>query len=381
MENAEKQMLRESLERFAREKGGMERRLQWSSSELGFDPSSWRQFAENGWLGAMFAEQYGGFGGGAAAMAIIMESIGYGLLLEPYLACVVLGGGMIERIGTEHQKQQLLGKMIDGEIRLALAFAEPRSGYDLGNCKTLLSKSGEGYVLNGQKIAVVNGDSVDTFLVTARIARGSVDRNRLVIAVVPRAANGVTVSGYATVDGLRGCNLGLSGVRVDVNDVLGDSTVSIDSLEALENTIDSATTAVCAEALGAMSALLAVTVDYLKTRKQFGRPLADNQALQHRVVDMYIALEESRVLVADAVRALEGASPAECRSAVSAAKVQVGSACRLLGQEAVQLHGAIGTTAEYVAGSYFKRLTVIGSLFGNRSWHLRRFMQQEQKEV
>lgn len=360
----EQSMLRDSVARFARERGGLDNRRQSSAEPHGFSAEGWQQFAENGWLAAIFPEALGGIGGGAEEMAIIMEVIGRGLLTEPYLASVVLGGKLVERLGSPAQANALLAPMIDGRTRLALAFVEPRSGYDLFRIDTTLKRSGSKRVLDGVKIAVLNGDTADTLLVTARTEEGPV------VVIVPRDAAGVRIDGCATVDGLRGANIALSSVHIPDSHILGDPTRAID---ALEYTIDLATAAVCAEAVGAMSELLTITTEYLKTRRQFGRALSDNQALQHRAVDMYVALHETRVLVVDAIRGFDERLVGDRKAAVSAAKAHTGAAARLIGQEAVQLHGAIGTTEDCIVGHYFKRLTAIDLLFGNRTWQLRRF--------
>jgi alkylation response protein AidB-like acyl-CoA dehydrogenase len=363
-------MLRDSVARFARKHGGVEQRRRSSTMDLGFVPGNWQQFASQGWLGAIFGVEAGGFGGGLAEMTIIMEEIGRGLLTEPYLGCVVLGGTIVDKLGSPQQKQRLLEPMIGGELRLALAFAEASTGYDLNRCKTVLRKSEAGYVLEGTKIATLNGDSADTFLVTARTEAGlDVDT----IAIVRKDAEGLSIRGYPTVDGLRGANLEFASVAIAPEDILGSGVGTLDALQA---TIDAATVGVCAEAIGAMSELLQTTADYLKTRKQFGKPLSTNQALQHRLVDMYIVLEEARALLSDAVNTYDPDRPRPFQAATSAVKSHVGVAARLIGQEAVQLHGAIGTTEELIVGHYFKRLTVIDLLFGNRDWHLRRLASQ-----
>ena len=368
MLTVEQNMLSESAARFAREFGGVERRLKRLAAGGGCsDGTHWQQFADNGWLGAVFPEAVGGFDGGAQEMAIIMEAIGHGLLLEPFLSCVVLGGGIVERLGTEQQKQALLTPMITGTMHLALAFVEGGGGHDLSRIGTRLNVVEQGYLLEGRKIAVFDGDRADVILTTARLTDNNADR--IVVAAVPKTAPGVKIQGYATIDGLRGSNVMFSGVPLRPEGLLGDGIAASD---ALHETMDTAAVAVGAEAVGAMSALLAVTIEYLKTRKQFGRALSDNQALQHRVVDMYIAIEESKVLVADAVRALSQHDASDRQRAVSAAKAHIGTAARLVGQEAVQLHGAIGTTDEYIVGHYFRRLTAICQIFGNRDWHLRR---------
>lgn len=363
-------MLRESVARFAREHGGLEQRRRSSATDLGFVPRNWQQFASQGWLGAIFGEEAGGFGGGLAEMAIIMEEIGRRLLTEPYLGCVVLGGTIVDKLGSPEQKQRLLEPMIGGKLRLALAFAEASAGYELNRCNTVLRKSGAGYVLEGTKIATLNGDSADTFLVTACTESGS---NVDTMAIVRKDAKGLSIRGYPTIDGLRGANLEFASVAIAPEDILGSGVGTLDALQA---TIDVATVGVCAEAVGAMSELLQTTADYLKTRKQFGKPLSTNQALQHRLVDMYIVLEETRALLSDAVNTYDPNRPRRFQAATSAVKSHVGVAARLIGQEAVQLHGAIGTTEDLIVGHYFKRLTVIDLLFGNRDWHLRRLASQ-----
>ena len=331
------------------------------------DRSVWSAFAENGWLGAGFSEEDGGFGGGPAEVAIIGEEVGRALVVEPYMANVV-SGMLVARYGTPSQKQHVEA-MIAGSTRLAFAFAEDQSRFDLDDCLTSARSKGNGYSIDGRKIVVPGGDEADYFVVVVRASGSQRDRDGLSLALVPKTAAGVTVSSYPTVDERGACDLRLDGVAIGADDLIGGAG---QAWPAIEFAGDYAAMLVCAEAIGAMNVAMETTLEYLKQRVQFGKPLAQNQVLQHRLVDMHVALKEADALTRQAVKAID--APALERSkATSAAKISVGRAARLIGQETVQLHGGIGTTDEANASHLFKRLTATSPMFGNVAWHEARY--------
>lgn len=362
----EQNQLRESVERFVREEYDFAHRRKLVTSEQGHDERHWRSYADFGWLAVPFSEEDGGIGGDATDTGIVMEGVGRGLLLEPYLANVVLAGGMLAALGSAEQKAKFLQPMMTGEHKLALAYAEPGSRYEIDHCTTTARKDAEGWALDGAKSLVHGGTAADFIVVVARTANG------LGAFVVDAKAQGVSVHGYATHDGSRAADVTLRGVRLDDARLLGQEG---EALAALERVIDQAIAAVASEAVGAMATLVDMTLDYLKTRQQFGRPIGTNQALQHRMVDMYIALDEARSMALYGALMLREADAPARRKALSAVKIEIDRTAKRVGQEAVQLHGAMGVTEELAVGHYFKRLSMIGVSFGDSSWHLRRHAQ------
>jgi pimeloyl-CoA dehydrogenase small subunit len=367
--STEQQLLKDSVDRFIQDDYTFETRREIIASDAGFSAEVWSTFAELGWLGIPFAEELGGFAGTPVETLIVMEGIGRGLVLEPYLATVVLGGGAVAAGGSQAQKEALLPALVEGKLKLALAYAEPQSRFNLNDVATSARKADGGYVLDGHKSVVFHAAAADRIVVSARTAGDRRDEGGITLFLVDGGADGLTRRNYPTVDGLRASDLTLAGVKVGADAVIGEVD---DGLALLDQVIDRATAAVCAEALGAMGALHAVTGEYLKTRQQFGRPIGDFQVLQHRMVDMFIACEQSRSMTYMATLKLD-ADAAERSKSVSAAKVQIGKAGRFVGQQAVQLHGGMGMTDELNVGHYFKRLTMIDTLFGNTDHHLDRF--------
>jgi len=367
--NPEQRMLHESVERFFRDDYTFEKRGAALASPARFDAKVWQRFAEFGWLAAPFSEEDAGIGGSMQEAAMVMEGIGRSLATEPYLPNVVLAGGLLAALGTVQQKASLLQPMMDGALMLALAFTEPQSRYRLSDCATSAERQDGGFVINGHKCVVLGGSCAQTFIVAARTAGAQLDRHGISLFVVPGDTPGVSVRPYPTIDGMSAADLVLQSVRLPQSALLGTLH---EGLEPLEKSIDSGIVAIAFEAVGAMSALLELTLEYLKTRTQFGHPLGANQALQHRMVDMHIALEETRALAGHALHRLDE-EPRLRRKAVSALKIQTGRASRLIGQEAVQMHGAMGVTAESPVSHYFKRLTMIDTVFGNVSWHEQQF--------
>jgi pimeloyl-CoA dehydrogenase small subunit len=361
----EQRLLKDSVERLIADHYAFEQRKKYMAEPAGWSTAVWNQYAELGLLGLPFEETLGGFGGGAVETMIVMEAFGRGLVLEPYFATVILGGGLLRRAGSEALRAALVPQIVAGNLKLAFAHVERQSRYDLADVATTARKDGDGYVLDGAKSVVLHGDCADKLLATARVSGARRDRDGIGLFLVDADAPGVTRRGYPTQDGLRAAELTLSGVRVAADAVLSDN-----ALPAIEHVVDEAIAALCAEAVGTMQAMHETTLEYLKTRQQFGRPIGSFQVLQHRSVDMLVALEQasSMAMFAAVMAGEEDAS--ERRRAIAAAKVQIGRSGKHIGQEAIQLHGGIGMTMEYSVGHYFKRMTMIDMLFGDADVHL-----------
>jgi alkylation response protein AidB-like acyl-CoA dehydrogenase len=349
---AEQKLLADTVDGLLEKRYDANTRLALLGSPEGWSRDLWRQYAELGLLGLTIDEQYGGAGMGVAELAVVMESFGRVLVLEPFLATVVLGAGVVAAAGSPEQKTALLPGVAAGETLLAFAYAENGSRWSLRDIAAKATQSGDTWTISGQKVAVLGGDCADQLVVTARIPSGEVG---LFLA----EGTSVRRDSYAMQDGLRGA------------DILLDSTPATplgtpgDALAHIEAVLDIATAALCAEAVGAMERMVWLTVDYLKTRVQFGQPLSVFQALQHRAADMYVSLEQARSMALLARLAMAEDDVAGRRRAVRAAKIQIDVAARHIGQEAVQLHGGIGMTMEYPVGHYLKRTTVIAKTFAD----------------
>ena len=365
--NDEQRLLRESIERLLAEHYDFEARKRYAQEPAGFSEKLWRRYAELGLLALPFAESDGGIGAGPVETMIVMEALGRALALEPYFATVVLGGGFLRLGASAATRAALIPKIASGEVKLAFAHAERQARYDLGDIETSAREDGTSFVLDGAKSLVLSGDAADKLVVSARLSGGRRERDGIALFLVDAAADGVTRRGYPTVDGLRAAEVTLSGVRVASDAVIGEPG---HAFALIERVVDGAIAALAAEAVGAMSAMHELTVDYLKTRKQFGVPIGNFQVLQHRAADMLIALEEARSLTLLATMMVDEPNAIERRKAIAAAKVQIGRSGRVVGQGAIQLHGGIGMTMEYKAGHYFKRVTMIDTLFGDADHHL-----------
>jgi len=361
----EQRLLKDSVDRWINDEYQFEQRKKYMAEPAGWSAPMWSQLAELGLLGLPFAETLGGFGGGAVETAIVMEAFGRGLVLEPYFATIILGGGLLRRFGNDALIGGLVPQITAGKLKLAFGHVERQSRYDLSDVSTTARRDGTRWVLDGAKSVVLHGDSADRIFVTARIAGGQRDRDGIGLFLVDPAAPGVTRRGYATQDGTRAAEIGLSGVRVGADGLLHDN-----ALAGVEHVIDEAIAALCAEAVGAMQVMHETTLEYLKTRKQFGRPIGSFQVLQHRSVDMLVALEGARSMAMYATVMANEESATERKRAISAAKVQIGRSGRHIGQEAIQLHGGIGMTMEYKVGHHFKRMTMIEQLYGDADTHL-----------
>ncbi len=348
-------MLADSIEKFIANDYDFDTRQSLAASETGFSDTVWKQFAELGWTAVPFSEDDGGFDGGPIDIAVVMERFGQGLIVEPYLANVILAGGILKRIASDDQKARWLHPMMAGETQLTLAFAEPQSRYDIENVQTTAAADGDSWLLNGTKAHVLNGGTADVILVPA------VKGGRISIFAVEASAT--SVKDYPTVDGLRAA-------EVTLDNTPGELIGSADEgLAALAAAVDDATLAISAEALGIMNALTQKTIEYTKSREQFGVPISSFQALQHRMVDMYTACEQTRSLLMWATMTVaEGG--ADSARAINALKYQIGTAGRYVAEESVQLHGGMGVTWELDVAHYFKRLIAIDQTLGNADWHL-----------
>ena len=370
--SAEQKLLRHSVERFVDKEYPFEKRRELAASADGFSREMWAKFAGLGWLGVAIPADHGGLDGTPVETMIVMQAFGRGLVVEPFVSTVVLGGTLVTQGGGEAQRQALLPALAQGKLLLAFAFAEPQSRYNLADVASVARKDGRGFVLDGHKAVVFHADSADKIIVSARTGGGPRDADGISLFLVDAGADGLGLRPYPTVDGLRAAEVTLAGVRVDAEAALGP----IDGgLALIERAVDHGIAAVCAEAVGIMAALLAATQDYVKTRNQFGVPIGSFQVLQHRLVDMFMEHELSKSLAHIAAAGVSDPDPRARARAVSAAKARIGKAGRFIGQQAIQLHGGMGMTDELPVGHYFKRLTMIDTLFGDADHHLRRFAE------
>ena len=362
----EQQILRHSIERLFADHYAFDARKRYMQEPGGWSRTLWKRYAELGLLGLPFDEEHGGSAGGPVETMIVMEQIGRALALEPYLATVVLGGGLL-RLGDKTLRAELVPQIAAGDLLLAFAHTERQARYDLADIVTIARRDGSAYVLDGAKTLVLHGDVAEKFIVSARLSGGQRDREGVGLFLVDAKANGVATRGYGTVDGLRAAEVTLSGVRVDASAAIGEPGAAFPLIERIA---DMAMAALCAEAVGAMAAMQETTVDYLKTRKQFGVTIGSFQALQHRAAEMVVEVEQARSMAMLATMMAEEADARERRASISAAKVQIGRSGRAVGQAAIQLHGGIGMTMEAKVGHYFKRVTTIDTMFGDADYHL-----------
>ena len=368
----EQRLLKESVDGLLNNSYDFDARKKYMAQKGGWSKAVWGKFAEQGLLGLPFSEDDGGFGAGAVETMIVMEALGKALVLEPYLATVVIAGGFLRRGGSPAQKAAHIPAIIDGSKTFAFAQLEKNSRYDLGDVATSAKKKGDGWVIDGEKFVVLNGETADMLIVTARTRGGQRDANGVGVFLVPGNAKGIAKKGYPTQDGLHAADISFTGVEVGADAVIGDPE---NGLALIERVVDDARIALCAEAVGVMDESLKSTVEYLKTRTQFGVPIGSFQVLQHRAADMFVALEQARSMAMFATMAGDFDDAKERATAVAAAKVQIGKSLKFVGQQAVQLHGGIGMTMEARIGHYFKRLTMIENTFGDTDYHLRRVTQ------
>jgi alkylation response protein AidB-like acyl-CoA dehydrogenase len=368
----EQQMIVDAVAKFVANDSPVERFRKLRDTERGWEPAMWERMGEFGWLAVAYPEDQGGFGGRFVDMALILEQLGRGLVPEPYIASVVLAGGLISRLGTASQIEQYLAPMIEGRTSLALAYAERQSRYNLGDCLTSASRSGDSYTLQGEKVWVLNGHAAEEIVVAARTAGEQLDEDGLTLFVVDAKAPGLTRTPVNGMDGQRTALLNFDGVEVPAERVLGEEGRG---LEPLEWAIDRGAAAACAEGLGEIQELFERTVAYLKERRQFGVPIGTFQALQHRAADMFIETELCRSTMTLAAIQADSEDPDERKADVSAAKLQLHRGGWYVQASAIQLFGGIGVTDEQDEGLFFKRLRVLNGLFGDADHHVDRFQR------
>lgn len=365
----EQQLLQDSVARFVADHYGLEARRKLADSTLGYSEDHWKQFAELGWLALPFSEEDGGLDGTVIDAMVVMEQFGKGLILEPYFATVILGGGVLRRLPASERRTARINAVIEGQLKLALATTEIQSRWDLHDVVSTATADGDGFVLNGTKSVVLHGASADGIIVSLRTQGGQFDKDGISLFWVDPNADGVSLKAYPTVDGLRAAELTLEKVSVGADALLGPLHGGYEILDAVAQ---EATLALSAEGLGAMERLYKDTVEYTQNREQFDHPLSDFQTLQHRMVEMFMEYEQCKSLLYRATLEFAQDGMAASKS-VSACKHLVGVAGRFIGENAVQLHGGMGVTEELAIGHYFKRLFVIDTQFGNADYHLERY--------
>jgi alkylation response protein AidB-like acyl-CoA dehydrogenase len=370
--NEDQKLLAESADRFILDDYNFEGRRKIMAMDGGFDKSKWKKFADLGWLALPIPEEYGGLGGSTVDTAVLLESFGRGLVVEPYQSTIVLGAAAIVAGGSLEQKKSILRDVAEGNKLIAFAHSEPRSRFTIKHVELTAIEDGRNYTLNGQKAVVHNAETADILIVSARTGGDVRDEAGITLFMVDPSAEGLEIRSYPTIDGLRASELIFDSVLVDEQSILGDLN---NGFLVVENVIDRACVLLCAEAAGAMDTAVKLTVDYIKNREQFGQPIGSFQVLQHRSVEMLGAKDFSRALTYRAAGLIDNGSSIDRSRAVSAAKVEMGTGGRFIGQEGVQMHGGMGMTDDMAIGHFFKRLTMIDALFGNVDFHRRRFAQ------
>ncbi len=368
----EQRLLQDTVTRLMAGRYAFDQRKQYLKTPEGYSTAVWSQYAELGLLGLPFGEEYGGFGGGAQEIMLIMQAFGHALILEPYFATVVLGGNALQRAGSDAQKSAVLPAIAEGRMKLAFAHSERQARYDLADVVTTAKRSGNGWVLDGAKSVVIHGDSADKLVVSARTSGERYDEDGITLFLLDANAPGVARRGYATRDELRAADIALGNVQVGDADVLGE----VDSgLMVVQRVVETGIAATAAESVGAMEAMHSMTLEYSKTREQFGKPIGSYQVVQHRLADMFMTMEQGRSMAMLATMMVDHPDDAERAHRMAIAKVGVGQAGRYVSQSAIQMHGGIGMTEEYAVGHYFRRCMVIERLFGDTAHYLQKLAE------
>jgi len=370
----EQVLLKDSISRFVSDNYDLESRRGYTSSDTGFSAENWQQFAELGWLSLPFSEEHGGFGGNAVDLMVVMEELGKGLVVEPFLATVLLFGGALSRSGNTELQGSLIPSIIDGSLHGALAYHERGSRYALNDVQTTATSDGDSYVLDGEKTVVFNAPAANKIIVSARTSGDRYDDSGISLFIVDANAPGLESTPFKMMDGQKVCNVKLAGVAVTNADLVGELGAGLTILESVSR---NAIVALAAEAQGAMQVLYESTVEYSKTREQFGVAIGSFQVLQHRMVDMFAACEENRSLLYRAVCSMDedeaNLNERDIAMNVHALKTMVGRSGKKIGGEAIQIHGGMGMTDELAIGHYFKRLMMINTAFGDADYHQRKF--------
>ena len=370
----DRRMLADSLNRFIAEQYAIEARNQLAYGAVGHSPQLYAQFAELGAIGALFPESAGGFGGAGFDISVVFECLGRGLVVEPLLGALVVGQALVAA-GSDAQREQLAG-IIDGSTIAALAHDEPGSHYELNNVSTTATRQGDGWVINGVKGVVAFGEKADLLLVSARTSGGQFDADGISLFLVPGDAQGLSKRGYNRVEGGRAAELTFGNVQVDAGALLSGVGLGHGILDRISGY---AVLALTSEAVGAMDVAKDQTLEYLRTRKQFGVPIGSFQALQHRMADLLLEVEQARSAVINAASAIDGEAGVAREKALSAAKYSIGRIGTLVAEESIQMHGGIGMTWELPLAHYAKRLVMIDHQFGDEDHHLARYIALSQK--
>ena len=365
----EQKMIQQSVERFVQENYDLTNRVKISSEDPGYSQEYWTEMAELGWLGLAFSEEEGGFGGNQIDTLVLMEQFGKGLVLEPFLANIVLGGGAIKRGGSPAIKESILPNLIEGNLQVTLAYAEEQSRFDIEDVATAAREDGSNFIINGKKSMVLNAESADKIVVVTRTSGSQVDEDGISLFLVDATSKGIERENFPTVDGLRASEITFTDVEVSSDNLIGEKDKGFSILQAVVN---DAILALSAEAVGAMEVLYKDTVEYTQQREQFDHPLSDFQVLQHRMVDMFMEYEQCKSLLLRATMETVQ-DPILAQRTVHALKHLIGKSGIFVGESAVQLHGGMGVTEELRIGHFFKRLLVIDSQFGNSDFHLDKF--------
>ncbi|MRG96884.1 acyl-CoA dehydrogenase family protein [Polyangium spumosum] len=369
----DQKLLESTVASFVKKEATVSRFRALRDDPVGWSKSLWKTMAELGWIGLVFPESAGGLGGSFVDVAIVLEQLGAGLVPEPFVASVLCAGTALLRLGGPEEHEAHLAPLIAGDTSLALAWAERGGRYDPTWVETTAIRNGDEYVLRGEKVFVLNGHAADTIVVSARTAGNPGDSDGISLFVLPRDTAGLRIKTIRTMDGHKAAMVSLDGVVAPASMRLGAEGAAAPVLDEI---MDLGAAAACAEGLGVMRAALGMTVDYLKTREQFGLKIGTFQALQHRAVDMFVRAELAKSTSILASIKVADPDPAERRSAVSAAKVELALCGRYVTQQSIQLHGGIGITDEHDIGLYFKRMHVLNALFGDEEHHLARFAAQ-----
>lgn len=366
----ERQMLQDSLRRYLADGYSNDLIRSLVDSDSGFSSEHWAGLADMGVIGALFSEADGGYGGAGFDISLVFEELGRVGAVEPLLDTAILGGGTLAALGNDTQKA-LIESIVDGSVHMAMAHAEPQSRYELSRVETRATRAGDDYILDGQKSVVVNAASADYFIVSARSDGDTASAQGISVFLIPVDTRGLSIRDYPLTAGGRASELMLENVRVDASALLGGEGGGFETLERVHAR---ATVAICAEALGLMETIRALTTDYLKIRKQFGKPIGKFQVLQHRMADMLIDIEQARSAVINLAGHVDG--PREAREKhVSATKNLIGLVGKRVAEESIQMHGGIGMTEEYELGHLAKRLIMVDHRLGDSTHHLERFIE------
>ncbi len=373
----EQTLLNNMVTSFVRDNYDWETRCSIVKTEEGWKQENWSQFAELGLLGVPFSEDHGGLGGSPTDLMIVMEQFGKGLVVEPYLPSVILAGGLITNLGSKEQTDQIVPKIISGDQRYVFAYAEHQSRFDLFDVKTSAAKDGDDYVINGLKSVVFGAGAATHIIIAARTSGDQRSKKGITLFMTEIGSEGITLQNYPTIDEYRASEVIIENLKVSKDAILGEVDEAYD---VIEEEVDKSTIAACSEALGILEVLKDVTTDYCKNRKQFGKPISKNQVIQFRLVDMMMEYEQAKSILYMAITS-DLSNPDERRKTVSALKSRMGKAIKFVGENAIQLHGGMGMTEEYMISHYFKRATMIGVLFGNVDYHMKRFIELTQSNI